>query len=252
MKLSAVILAKNEEKNIARCIKAIDFCDEVVVVDDFSTDNTRDIAARLKAKVIQHKLNDDFSRQRNFGLQQASGDWVVFIDADEVVTPALKKEIRTVLETDPDLTAYRLRRRDFFWGRELRYGETTEARNRGVIRLVKKGKHRWFGIVHERYIADNRIGRLKGFVDHYPHPTIKAFLQSINFYSTLRANELIKEGKTANVFQLVLFPLGKFIYNYCCKCGCLDGAAGFVYSFMMSFHSYLVRAKMIQAQLSHD
>ncbi len=252
MKLSAVILAKNEEKNITRCIKSIDFCDEIIVVDDYSTDKTKAIAESLGAVVFQRELKEDFSRQRNFGLQQANGDWIVYIDADEIVSGDLKKEIKSVLREDNDLTSYRLRRRDYFWEHEMRFGETAEARNKGVIRLIKKGKNRWFGLVHEEYIADDRIGRLNSFVNHYPHPTIKAFIASVNFYSTLRAKELLKDGKTANVFQLILFPLGKFIFNYFFKCGWLDGSAGFVYSFMMSFHSFLVRAKMIQVQFSHD
>lgn len=249
MTISAVILAKNEEKLIGQCIKSINFCDEVIVIDDYSTDKTKTIAESLGVKVLQRKLDGDFSKQRNFGIDHASGDWIIFIDADEIVSHDLKIEIKEVITKGTDLSSFRLRRRDYFWDNEMRFGETAEARNKGIIRLVRKGKNRWFGNVHEKYIPNDRIGRLNSFVDHYPHQSIKEFITSVNFYSTLRARELYKHGKRANVFQLILYPFGKFIYNYFIKLGFFDGPAGFVYSFMMSFHSFLVRAKLLQYTL---
>ena len=249
MSITAVILAKNEEKLISRCIKSIDFCDEIIIIDDFSSDKTKSIAENFSVKVFQRALNHNFSKQRNFGLEKASSDWIIYIDTDEVVSDGLKKEIKNILIEDNNLTSYRLFRRDYFWGREMRYGETAEARNNGIIRLVKKGKNRWFGNVHEKYITNDRIGRLNGFINHYPHQTINEFVSSVNFYSTLRAKELLKDGKTTNVLQLIFYPLGKFIYNYFLKLGFLDGPAGFVYCFMMSSHSFLVRAKLLQHTL---
>lgn len=249
MTISAVILAKNEEKLISQCIRSIDFCDEVIVIDDFSSDKTKFIAESLGTKVFQRKLDGDFSKQRNFGIEKANTDWIIFIDADEIISDDLKKEIRNVLINDNNLTSYRLRRRDYFWDHEMRFGETIEARTKGIVRLIRKGANRWFGNVHEKYIPDDRIGWLNGFVDHYPHQSIKEFITSVNFYSTLRAKELYKNGKRANVFQLIFYPLGKFIYTYFFKLGFLDGSAGFVYCFMMSFHSFLVRAKLLQYTL---
>lgn len=249
MTISAVILAKNEEKLISQCIKSINFCDEVLVIDDYSTDKTKSIAENLGAKVFQRKLDGNFSKQRNFGIEQANGDWIVFIDTDETISDDLKKEIKEILIKDSDLSSFRLRRRDYFWNHEMCFGEIIEARNKGIIRLVRKGKNRWFGSVHEKYIPDDRIGQLNGFIDHYPHQSVIEFIESVNFYSTLRAKELFKKGKTTNIFQLIFFPFGKFIYNYFLKLGFLDGPAGFVYSFMMSFHSFLVRAKLLQHTL---
>lgn len=249
MTITAVILAKNEEKLIAQCIKSTNFCDEIVVIDDFSSDKTKSIAESLGAKVFQRKLEGDFSKQRNFGLDKANSDWIIYIDADEIVSEELKKEIKNVIIDDIYLTSYRLRRRDYFWNREMRFGETVQLRNQGIIRLVKKGRNRWFGNVHEKYIASDQIGQLNGFVNHYPHQTINEFISSVNFYSTLRAKELFKEGKKANIFQLIFYPFGKFIYTYVLKRGFLDGYSGFVYCFMMSFHSFLVRAKLLQYTL---
>jgi len=249
MSITAIILAKNEEKLIGQCIKSIDFCDEIIIIDDFSTDKTKSIAENAGAKVFQHKLNDNFSQQRNFGIEKANSDWVIFIDTDEILNEDLKEEIKNIVSRDGDLSSYRLRRRDYFWNHEMRFGEIIEARNNGIIRFIRKGKNRWFGNVHEKYIADNRIGRLNGFINHYPHQTIKEFIISVNFYSTLRAKELYKQDKIMNIFQLIFFPFGKFIYNYFFRLGFLDSSAGFVYSFMMSFHSFLVRAKLLQYTL---
>ncbi len=260
-KITAVILTKNEEKNILRCLKAVKFSDEVVIVDDYSVDKTlkkirsSKIEIGIKSKIIisKRKLNDNFAEQRNFGIEKASGEWILFVDPDEEVTDELRKEIPKRLQNDKDLyAAYHVRRRDFWWGRELRYGETEKLRNLGIIRLVKKGSGKWLGKVHEEFKADGRVGRLNSFINHYPHPTVKEFLKEINFYSTLRARELRDKGEPANLWKIIFFPLSKFIINYFIKLGFLDGPSGFGYAFLMSFHSFLVRAKLFQFNMKHE
>jgi glycosyltransferase involved in cell wall biosynthesis len=245
MKLSAVILTKNEEKNIERCLKSLDFCDEIIIVDDSSTDKTLEKIRKINpdAKILQRKLNNDFANQRNFGLEKSNNQWVLFIDADEVVSEDLRSEIVS-LKFDQD--AYYLRRRDFFWGRELKFGETKKVRDLGIVRLVKKDSGKWMGNVHEVFYTAKNTGHLNGFLDHYPHTTLKEFIGDVNNYSQIRAEELYTRGVGTNIFEIVFFPLGKFIYNYFFNLGFLDGPAGFCYSFMMSFHSYLVRAKLYQ------
>lgn len=244
-KLSVVILTKNEEKNIERCLSAVSFADEVIVVDDHSTDKTVEIAKKNKATVYEHALENDFAAQRNFGLQKAEHEWILFVDADEVVSPDLQKEItQSLLNSKYD--AYKLRRRDFFWSQELKHGETQKVRNNGLIRLMKKSSGEWSGSVHEEFHTKANVGMLKKFIDHYPHQTIKEFLESVNHYSTLRARELQKLGKKTNSLEIVALPFGKFLLNYFLFLGFLDGPAGFAYSFFMSFHSFLVRAKLFQ------
>lgn len=248
MKITAVVLTKNEEKNIEKCLNSVKFVDEIIVVDDFSTDKTLEIVHKvLKVskvyKVIQRKLNSDFAEQRNFGLSKAKNDWVLFVDADEIVTDNLKKEI---LESKLDKESYSIPRRDFFWGKELRYGETRKVRESGLIRLVRKDSGKWLGTVHEIFHTSRNTGKMGFFLDHYPHPTLIEFIQKINTYSSLRAEELFTKGKNTNIFQIIFWPLGKFIYNYFFNLGFLDGPPGFAYSFLMSFHSFLVRAKLYQ------
>lgn len=262
MKMSAVVLAKNEEKNIKRCLRSLDFCDEIIIIDDYSTDNTLNQVLKIlpvgksirgqnsKIKIYKKKLTD-FAQQRNFGLKKATGDWVLFIDADEEISSELKNELVEFKRKglDKELSAYYIKRRDFFWGRELKHGEIKKIRRKGLIRLVKKEVGIWEGKVHERLRLKTENPKLqvfKNFINHYPHQTIKDFLKKINFYSSLRAKELFDLGIRPNLFQLIFYPLGKFLLTYFLYLGFLDGEAGFVYSFMMSFHSFLVRAKLFQ------
>lgn len=246
MKISAVVLTKNEENNINRCLKSLDFCDEIIVIDDYSTDKTIEIVQKVY-KVFQRKLNNDFAEQRNFGLSKTTNEWVLFIDADEVISEELKKEIIGLVPTESgDISAYFLKRRDYFWNKELRFGEVKKVRNLGLVRLVKKNSGKWMGNVHEVFHTAKNTSRLNNFINHYPHPTLKEFIIDINRYSDIRAEELYNQDTKTNVLQIILFPFLKFIYNYFLNLGLLDGPAGFTYAFMMSFHSFLVRAKLYQ------
>jgi glycosyltransferase involved in cell wall biosynthesis len=254
MKITAVVLTKNEEKNIEGCLRSIDFCGEIIIIDDYSTDNTKNEILKIKnqndklnIKIFEKHLNNDFAAQRNFGLSKASNDWVLFIDADEEITQELKKEIVSLLHGSVvKENAFYLRRRDFFWKKELKYGEVSQIRQIGLIRLILKNSGRWMGSVHEVFHTANKIGQLNGYLNHYPHPTLKEFINDINYYSTIRAEELFARDVKTNILQIMLFPFGKFAYNYFLKLGFLDGPAGFTYAFMMSFHSFLVRAKLYQ------
>jgi glycosyltransferase involved in cell wall biosynthesis len=182
-------------------------------------------------------------------MSKASGRWILFIDADEEISDELAKELKTL---DEGVDAYFLRRRDFWWGKELKYGETAKVRTNGLVRLVKKDSGSWKGPVHEEFSTQGRTSRLEGFINHYPHPSIKDFLNEINFYSTLRAKELAQLHTGVSAAQIILFPVGKFILTYFLRLGFLDGAPGFAYSFFMSFHSFLVRAKLYQYLHFHE
>lgn len=245
MKISGVILTKNEEKTIERTIKSVKFCNEILVIDDFSSDSTVSKAEKLGAKVYKHNLNGDFAAQRNFAMSKAANDWILFVDADEIITKELADEILRIRNYEL-VEAFFIRRRDFFWGRELKYGETRKVRTLGLIRLIRKGSSKWFGKVHEVFITPGKTERLNGFIDHYPHPSLADFLEKINLYSSLRAKELVWQGKNPSLLETIFFPLGKFILNYFINLGFLDGPAGFAYAFLMSFHSFLVRAKLYQ------
>ena len=245
-------MTKNEEKNVERAIKSVGFCDEIILVDDLSSDKTIEKVKSIKSdtQILSHDSNGDFAAQRNWAMTQAKNEWVLFLDADEEVSDQLKSEIHKIAAspTAPrnDINAYYIKRRDFWWGRELRYGEVLKARNKGIIRLVKKGNGEWKGAVHEVFMTGLSVGHFEGFLNHYPHPTLKEFIHDINIYSTLRAHELQKRGKKGSILPIFLYPTAKFILTYFIYLGFLDGAAGFAYAFLMSFHSFLVRAKHFQ------
>ena len=243
MKISAVVLTRNEEAHLSKSLNSLSFCNEIVIIDNNSTDQTVEIAKKHGAAVYTRALNGDFSAQRNFALSKVVGDWILFIDADEIVSDELIGKIQGAVN-NKEISAYYLKRRDFWWGKELKYGETATVRNKGLIRLIKKNSGKWAGAVHEMFQTSGPTAKLEGFINHYPHPTVAEFITDVNSYSTLRARELAKQGKTVGVFQIVTYPKLKFLYTYFIKRGFLDGPAGFAYAFFMSFHSFLVRSKL--------
>lgn len=242
--ITAIILTKNEERNIVDSLKSLKWCNEIIIIDDYSVDNTIKIAQDLGAKVFKHSLNDDFSKQRNFGLSKARGEWVLFVDADERVTENLKTEI-SHLTTDSgrtkQLNGYFIKRKDFMWGRELKHGETGKIK---LLRLAKRDSGKWEGKVHEEWKVEGKVGQLKNPLYHYPHQSITKFLQEINFYTDLRAKELYDQKIHTSWIAIIAYPLGKFLLNYLVKKGFLDKTQGLCIAIIMSFHSFLVRSKL--------
>lgn len=240
--ISAIVLTKNEEKNIAACLESISWCDEIIVIDDNSEDKTVEIAKKLGAKVSIRSLQDNFASQRNFGLEQAKGDWILFLDADERISQALWYEImaKTNAPFSP-YAGYYIKRTDTMWGKQLKYGETGNIK---ILRLAKKDTGRWEGSVHEIWKVKGKTDILQNALMHYPHQSVKEFLHEINYYSDLRAQELRKKKVSVSWFTIILYPKAKFILNYIFKGGFLDGLPGLIFAFMMSLHSFLVRGKL--------
>lgn len=240
--ISAVILTKNEEDTIDHCLKSISWCDEIIVIDDNSEDRTVELAKKRGAKVYIHTLHNDFSAQRNFGLEKAKGEWVLFIDADEMVSSTLWYEIMQYTNNPVnEYAGFYMKRIDTIWRKELKHGEIGNIK---LLRLAKKNAGIWKGKVHERWQISGKTLTLKNSLAHFPHPTIRAFLKEINIYSNLRAEELFKNKKTIHAPSIILYPLGKFIVNYLFRRGFLDGTQGLVFALMMSLHSFLVRGKL--------
>ncbi len=243
--ISAVVLTKNEENKIIDCLESLVWCDEIIVIDDFSDDRTVELIENLKNKkiiVFRRRLLDDFSQQRNFGLEKASNNWALFVDADEQISPSLQYEILSHL-TSPlqNYAGYFMPRRDVMWGRVLNHGESGATR---LLRLAKKSAGKWKGIVHERWIIKGQTGELVNPLLHLPHQTLHEFLREINYYTSLRASELYKNRSKSSFWSIILYPKTKFVVNYFVKMGFLDGIEGLQLAIIMSFHSFLVRAKL--------
>lgn len=243
--ISAVVLTKNEENTIVDCLESLVWCDEIIVIDDFSTDRTIELVENLKNKkviIFQRRLLDDFSQQRNFGLEKANNSWVIFVDADERISLSLQYEILSHLTNSlQNYIGYFIPRMDVMWGRTLFHGESGTTK---LLRLAKKNAGKWQGAVHERWIVKGQTGKLVNPLIHLPHQTLREFLKEINYYTSLRASELYKKGVRASFWSIILYPKAKFFLNYFVRRGFLDGMEGLIIGHLMSFHSFLVRAKL--------
>lgn len=245
--ISAVILTKNEEKNIIECLQTLSWCDEIIILDDYSTDATIKNASSLQLKqlsVYQHRLNGNFAEARNNALHKAKNEWLLFVDADERVSSSLQYEIvSSVNSSIANFSGYYMKRNDIMWGRELRYGD---AGNTTLLRLARRHAGLWEGHVHEVWKIKGKTRMLKNPLFHYPHQTVAEFLREVNFYTDLRAAELYQKRVPVSFGQILLFPVGKFLKNYFLKQGLRDGISGLLLAIVMSFHSFLVRGKLWQ------
>ncbi len=249
--ISAVVLTHNEEKNIKACLESLNFCSEIIVVDDGSTDKTLNIAKQFGAKIYKRPLDGDFAAQRNFGLAQAKGDWVLFIDADEQVPQDLSSEIiekTWALEGKNKRDypqGYFIKRKDFFWGRELKHGETAGLE---FLRLARRDAGVWVRRVHEYWKTKGETQTLTNSLNHYPHQTLQEFVLEIDYYSSLHAEEKKSQGEKSSLIKITLWPALKFIQNFFLRRGFQDGIVGAVVALMMSLHSYLAWSKLYLSQ----
>jgi len=245
--LSVVILTKNEEKNILDCLETVSWADEVIILDDSSDDRTVEIAENLGLKnlrVIKKELQSDFSEQRNYAVEKAKNEWILFIDADERVTPQLRSEINDFLieeKKNHRFNGMHIKRKDMLWGKLLKHGETGNIK---LLRLGKKNSGKWYGKVHEEWIVNGDTDTFVNYILHFPHQTISEFLKEINFYTTIRAAELYANKRRTSLFQILAYPKAKFCVNYFLKLGILDGLEGLIFAVLMSLHSFLVRGKL--------
>lgn len=237
-KLSATVIVKNNEAGIKKLLPSLSFCDEIIVVDDYSLDATVKVAKKFKAIVYQRSLAGNFAAQKNFATQKAQGEWILSVDSDEVISKRLANEISQAIKKT-ERSVYTIPRVDHWQGKVLNH---TEDANRGIIRLFKKGTGSFTRAVHEYYQTTEPVDKIHTPIDHYPHPSVREFVDSISFHATLHARENRGEGKRVTLFQVFFYPPGKFFYNYIIAGAYKEGIHGFVYSVMMSFHSFIAWA----------
>jgi len=239
--ISAVILSHNDQDILQDALTSVAWCDEIIVIDDASADATRDVAKKAGATVYEHPLGGDFAAQRNWGLSKAKGDWVLFLDSDERVSGELAREIQQQITQEGDTNGYVLKRQDAIWGRVLRYGETANVM---LLRLARKGAGKWARAVHEVWDVNGPTKTLPYPLLHFPHPDVAQFISDIDRYSTMNAKLYYDQGKRSSLWQIVAYPSAKFFVNYFFRFGFLDGVPGMLMAGMMSFHSFLTRAKL--------
>jgi len=235
--LSVVIITKNEQDKIARCLKTVDWADEIVVVDDLSTDRTVEICQEFGAKVISHKSCGNFDRQRNIGMDNARGEWILQMDADEVIPEDLKEAIEKAISQNSEFCGFQFRRKNFFLGHFMRYGGFYGPYS---LKLFKKSCGRYVGhSVHETLKVEGKIGTIEADINHYAFQTIAQNIERNNMYSTVRA-KLMKEEKGALDkkelrYNLTIRPLKRFWKMYVKKRGYRDGMYGLVFCVLFTF-----------------
>lgn len=226
MTLSVIIITKNEEAMIRRCLQSVAWADEVVVVDSNSIDNTASICRELNAKV--HSFDDwpGFGVQKNRALDLASCDWVLSLDADETVTAELRAEIEAAMTNPCGHAAFRLPRLSSYCGRQMRHSGWWPDH---VTRLFKRGSTRFSDdLVHEKLVVEGKVGALAQPLLHEAFTDMGEVLEKMNRYSTASAAMLQHQGKTGSLASAVLHGLWAFIRTYILRAGFLDGREGFM------------------------
>jgi len=248
--LSAVLITYNTGDQLAACLKSLAFVDEIVVVDSDSDDDTRAVAAQHGARVIRHAWRG-FGPQKRFAVEQASNDWVLCIDADEQVPPALAE---TILETlrQPRHVAYQMPRTNRFMGLYLRHGEGYPDWS---LRLFDRRHAQWSDdSVHEKVVSDGPVGRLRsrqGLL-HHSAESLAVYLEKQNRYTSLQAEALDAAGEKASFVRLLLSPALRFIKFYVLRLGFLDGLPGLVHIAIGCFNSFAKYAKLRALQVPPD
>lgn len=242
-KLSAVLITKNEARNLEPCVAAARrVADEIVVVDSGSTDGTQDLARRLGARVIEEPWRG-FGAQKNFGDAAATHDWILSLDADEILDEALQASILSAKARG--LTgAYELTRRNWYYGRFLRHGFEYPDRK---VRLFHRSTASWSDDrVHEvlRLPAGTAVARLDGHLHHYTYRRVEEHVAKGNRYTDLAAEEARRRGKRPTLSKLVLGPAFTFFKAYVLKRGFLDGRHGYMLACLHANAAFLKQAKL--------
>lgn len=227
--LSVVIITYNEEANLGNALESVqalvgDLGGEMVVVDSGSTDRTTQIAGSFGAKVFVHAWSG-FAAQRNWALEQATSDWILPLDADEVVTPQLAEEIRQALASPPQVNGYWLARKNHFLGRWMQHGGFYPDPK---LRLFRRGTGQFENrMVHEPLQVSGPTATLREPLIHNAYPTLEGYIQHMNHYSSLGAQMARNEGyRGLMLADVVLRPAATFLYNYVVRLGFLDGREG--------------------------
>ncbi|WP_395077964.1 glycosyltransferase family 2 protein [Flavobacterium sp.] len=237
IKITGLVITFNEEKNIQEVIECLDFVDEIVIVDSFSTDKTIELLKNYpKVRVVQNKFLD-FTSQRNVALQNASYNWVLFLDADERITPMLKSEIIQELNKPETKDAYLFLRKFYFKKKPIHFSGTQTDKN---FRLFKKDKAHYVAdkLVHETLEVNGSIGILKNTLIHYSYDEYEAYRKKMISYGVLKGKELFLKGKKYSILTHYIKTIFKFFKTYILRLGILDGKSGIILCYLQTLSVY--------------
>jgi glycosyltransferase involved in cell wall biosynthesis len=239
--LSVITLALNEEQNIAECLDSVKWADEILVVDSGSTDKTVELAKRYTQTVLTVEWKG-YGATKNYALQQATGDWILWLDADERVPQALAEEIRHVIQSTNACAGYSVPRRAYFLGKWIRHCGWYPGR---VTRLFRRSRSRFTeSNVHEQIVVEGAIGELKNDLLHFTDPNLHHYFHKFNRYTTLAAQDLQQTGKKFTISDIVVRPFFTFVKMYFLKRGFVDGVQGFILCIVSSAYVFTKYAKL--------
>lgn len=248
-KLSVVICTKTEERMIGDCLKSVEWADEIILIDDFSLDKTVEIAKKFKAKVFLHQWQG-FSEQKNFGFKKTTGDWILFLDADERVTPDLKREIiKTIEVSNNSFSGYKMPRLNNILGKNMYYGGWYPDYQR---RLVKREKFKkWEGKLHEQLLLYGQTGRLKANLYHLTHRSLSWMVEKSIIYTHYEAKERLKMKHPKITWWRFFRPMAQeFFFRLIQKSGWRDGIIGWIEVIYQTFNQFLIYARLWEMQIS--
>jgi glycosyltransferase involved in cell wall biosynthesis len=240
-RLSACIITHNEADRIGDCLRSVAFCDEVLVVDSHSTDATRDIASSLGARVIERDW-PGFRSQKQFAVDNATADWVLCLDADERVTAGLRVQIEALRDSGFEgYAGWSVPRITDYFGRFLRHGNAFPDR---LVRLFDRRRGGWTGYeIHENTRVTGRVGRLRGYLEHYSYRSLSDHHERMRRYADLMARALYERGRRGGLLKAIVNPQWRFIRGYLLRLGFLDGWRGLVFALIEANY---VRRKYLQ------
>lgn len=238
MDLSLVIITRNEERRLPRCVRSVPFADEVVVVDSGSTDSTVETARSMGCRVMHHDF-EDYSSQKQWALEQAGCDWVLFLDADEYLSRELSLSVQDLLREGPELDGYRLRFRMLYMGRLMRFGPWSGESH---LRLFRNGSASFRGSpVHEGLVLEGGPPGLlrKGYVVHESYEDLSDQMEKMRLYAELWARGELERGRRSGPSSMVLRPLWRLFSSCILRGGVLEGIPGMTASVVASFYVFL-------------
>ena len=244
MKLSVVIIAKNEKDMIGECLDSVAFAEEVVIVDNGSIDNTVPLAEKRKSSVIVKTKTEDFSKLRNLGMETARGEWILYVDSDERVSSMLRRGIERVINLPNGFISFKIKRKNFYLGNNEWPGYELLPRL-----FLKKSFIRWKGALHETPLVDGKIGILDGYLFHYSHRNLSTMLTKTIEWSKVEA-ELRLEAKHPPMVWWRFFRvmISAFLSSYVIQGGWKVGAIGLIESMYQSFSMFITYARLWEMQ----
>lgn len=243
--LSVVIITKNEEGKIARCLESVKWADEIIIVDDLSEDRTVEICQKYGAKVISHKSCGNFDQQRNIGIDNASSDWILQMDADEIVSEKLKQAIQKVLTDNSNCASYKFKRKNYFLGHFMQYGGCYDCY---YTKLFRRNLGRYIGHgIHEILHLDGKVEEIDADIEHYHFNSLSQFVQRQNYYTSVEAKVMYEDkGKVDEKilrYQMTKRPFRLFWKHYVKKKGYKDARFGLLFAVLNAWKHFLLWAK---------